>query len=110
MEGDGLLVGHREDEPPAGAVLEMEDLGEVTPGLLPELGRREYGHQHFLRPDRVLLLADDLLDLAVHLPAERQVRPDACAHLADVGAANEQLVRDGLRVGWGVAQCGQEEL
>ena len=48
--------------------------------------------------DRVHLLADDLLDLPVDAPAERQERPQAGADLADEAAAHEQLVADRLGV------------
>ena len=93
------------------AVLDAEDLRElVATRRLPELGGRQHGREHLLRADRVHLLADDLLDLAVDAPAERQERPDARAHLADEAAAHEQLVRDRLRVGGVVAQRRQEEL
>ena len=54
--------------------------------------------------DRVHLLADDLDDLLVHAPPERQERPEAGAHLSDEAAAHEQLVARGLRVGGSLAQ------
>ena len=80
VEGHGLLVREREDELPPGAVLEVEELGDRDAvGRLPQLGRREHGHQHLLAADRVLLFADDLDDLLVHAPAEREERPDAGA-------------------------------
>src|SRR4029453_10049822 len=79
-------------------------------GALPEVGGREGRHEHLLRADRVHLLADDLLDLPVHPPAERQERPDACADLADEAAADEPLGARRLGVGRGVAQGRQEEL
>ena len=82
----------------------------VAAGRLPELDRRQHRREHLLRADRVHLLADDLLDLAVHAPAERQERPEPGADLADEAAADEQLVRDRLRVGGRVAQGRQEEL
>ena len=111
MEGHRLLVRHRQDEPPARAVLEVEDLGDlVAPGRLPELDRRQQRHQHLLAADRVHLLADDLLDLAMHTPAERQERPEARAHLTDEAAAHEQLVARRLRIGRILAQGRQEEL
>ena len=82
----------------------------VAPGRLPELRGGEHGHEHLLPPDRVHLLADDLDDLLVHAPAERQERPHARAHLPDVAAAHEQLVRDRLGVGGRLAQGRDEEL
>ena len=79
-------------------------------GRLPQLGRREHRHEHLLPADRVLLLADDLHDLLVHAPPERQERPDSRAHLPDVGAADEELVRDGLGVCRSLAQGRNEQL
>ena len=98
VEGDRLLVRHRQDVVPAGAVVEVEDLRDLDPpGRLPQLGGRQDGHQHLLAADRVHLLADDLLDLPVDAPAERQERPEAGADLADEAAAHEQLVADAPR-------------
>jgi hypothetical protein len=78
VERGRLLVRQRQDETPAAPVLDVEDLGiALRPGRLPELGGRQHGHQHLLAADRVHLLADDLLDLPVDAPAERQERPDA---------------------------------
>ena len=66
-------VNGRRKSPPV-AVRQVEDLGiAIAPGLLPELGRRQQRAEHLLAADRVHLLADDLLDLPVHPPAERQV-------------------------------------
>ena len=110
VERHRLLMGHREDEPASGAVLEPEDLGGVAAGRLPELRRSQDRHEHLLAADRVHLLADDLLDLPVHSPPEREERPDSRADLADVPPADEQLVRDGLRVSGCLAQRGDEEL
>jgi hypothetical protein len=46
----------------------------------------------------------------VNAPAERQERPDSGRDLPDEAAANEQLVRESLRVGGRLAQGRQEEL
>ncbi len=111
VEGHGLLVREREDEPAPCAVLEMEHLGNRdAAGRLPQLPGREHGHEHLLPADRVLLLADHLDDLLVHTPAERQERPHSRAHLPDVAATHEQLVRDRLGVGRSLAQGRDEEL
>ena len=111
MERHRLLVRHREDVLAPLAVLEPEELGDVVAArLLPELERRQHRHEHLLAPDRVHLLADDLDDLLVHAPAQRQERPDARADLPDVAAAHEQLVRDRLRVRRRLAQRRDEEL
>ena len=45
VEGHRLLVRHRQDEPPAGPVLQVEDLRDLgAPGRLPELDGREQRH------------------------------------------------------------------
>ena len=107
MEADGLLVRQRQHEVGALAVLQPEHLLDVVAsGRLPELERRQHRHQHLLRADRVHLLADDLLDLPVDPPAERQERPDTGGHLTDEAAAHEQLVIRRLGVGRRVAQRG----
>ena len=107
-----LLVRQRQDEVGGRArSSSLKSLRDpVAARLLPELGRREHRREHLLAADRVHLLADDLLDLLVHAPAERQVRPEPRADLADEAAAHEQLVADGLGVGRVVAQGRQEQL
>ena len=111
VEGDRLLVRERQDVVTARAVLQAEELGNRDPPCrLPELGRRQDGHEHLLRAERVEFLADDLLDLPVDAPAERHERPEAAGDLADEAAAHEQLVRDGLGIGGVVAQGRQEEM
>ena len=111
VEGERLLVGQRQDELAAVAVGQVEDLGDlVAAGRLPQLDRRQQRAEELLPADRVHLLADDLLDLPVDAPAERQVRPEPGAHLADEAAADEQLVADRLRVGRVLAQGRKEEL
>jgi hypothetical protein len=111
VEGDRLLVRHRKHEVAPGAILELEEFRDADAARpLPQLGRGQERHQHFLAADRVHLLADDLLDLAVDAPAQRQVRPDAGADLPDEAASDEQLVAHGLRVRGVVAQGRQEKL
>jgi hypothetical protein len=111
VEGERLLVRQRKDEVPVGAVRDVEELRNPDPvRLLPELGRGEHGRKPLLRADRVELLADDLLDLAVDAPAERQERPEAGRDLPDEAGADKQLVRDGLGVRGRIAQRRQEEL
>ena len=111
VEGERLLVRQRKDVAPAGAILEMKDLRDRdAAGRLPELGRRQDRREPLLRPDRGELVADDLLDLPVHAPAERRERPEAGRHLADEARADEQLVADGLGLGRVVAQGRDKEL
>ena len=93
------------------AVGDVEDLRDlVATGRLPQLDRGQYGCEKLLGADRVHFLANDLLDLAVDLPAEWQVAPQACAHLTDEPAADEQLVADRLGIGRILAQGRKEQL
>src|SRR5207248_9754195 len=66
-----LLVRQRQDVLPSGAVLQAEELGDAgAAGRLPQLDRRQHGCEPLLRAESVELLADDLLDLPLHAPAE----------------------------------------
>ena len=54
VEGDRLLMRERQDVVAARPVLEAEELGDRDPpGRLPELGRREDGHEDLLRAEGV---------------------------------------------------------
>jgi hypothetical protein len=110
VEGHGLLVRERKEELSPRAVLEVKELGDRdATGRLPQLARREHGHQHLLAADRVLLLAHDLRDLLVDTPAQWEKAPDPRAHLADVTPPDEQLVGHGLGVRGRLAQRRDEE-
>ena len=105
VEGHRLFVRERQDEETAVPILQLEDLRDVDAAAqLPELRRRQHRTQHLLIADCVHLLADNLDDLLVHTPAERQERPQPCAHLPDEAAADEQLVARGLCVRRRLAQ------
>src|SRR6185503_7388757 len=109
VERERLLVGERQEEPPAAPVGDMEELRDpVASRRLPELDRRQQRAEELLGADRVHLLADDLLHLAVDPPAERQIGPEPRADLPDEPAAHEQLVTDRLRVGRVLAQGRKE--
>ena len=111
VEGDGLLVGHRQHQLGALAVGELEQLIDLhTTGLAPQLGGLKHRHQHLLRADRVHLLADDPHHALVHPPPGRQPRPHAGAHLAHQPGAHHQLVRERLGVGRGLLLGGQQVL
>jgi hypothetical protein len=111
MEGDRLLVGQREDERPAEAVLELPELGNrVAARRLPELGRRHDRHEHLLAPDRVHLLPDDLDDLLMHAPSQWEIRPQADGRLPDKATADEQAVAHGLGIARVLPEGGNEEL
>jgi hypothetical protein len=109
VEGEVLLVRHREDQLGPAAVLQLEDLVDVVAaGLLPELGGLEHGHQHLPRADRIHLLTHDLLRPPVSPPAGREEGPEARADLPCQPRANDQLVRDRLRVGGSLPRGWQE--
>ena len=113
QEPDDLLVGHREDHVPAVAILEPGQLRAdrvVAAAGAPDVGRVDDRHLHLLAADRVLLLADDLLDPVVDPLAERQQRVDPRAELADVAGPEEQAMGRHLGIGGVVAQGREEEL
>ena len=111
VQRHALLVRHREHHVGALAVCELEQLVDLVAARAPpRVGRHQDRHQQLLAADRVELLADDLLDLAVHAPAGRQPRPQPRADLADEAGADHELVRQGLGVGGRLAFGGQQEL
>ena len=111
VERERLLVRHRQDELAAQAVVHVDEhRNRRAAGRGPELDRGEDRREPFLRPDRVELLTDDLLDPAVHAPAERGEAPDPGGELADEASADEELVGDRLGIGGILAQGRQEEL
>ena len=113
QEPDDLLVGHREDHVAAVAVLEPAQLRAdrlVAAARPPDVGRMDDRHLDLLATDRVLLLADDLLDTVVDALAERQQRVDPRSELADVARPEEETVRRHLGLGRVVAQGREEKL
>ncbi len=94
-EGEHLLVGRAEQVVGALAVLEPEDavavLGPPVGRLVGLLGQQRRERQ-LLGADAVHLLADDVLDLAQHLQAQRQPGVDAGRGAADVAGADEEPV------------------
>jgi hypothetical protein len=96
---------------PPDAVLELDELrNAVAARLLPKLGRRDDGHEHLLSADHVHLFADDLDDLLVHAPAERQEGPQAGSHLPDKAPAHQQAVAGGLGIPRVLPERRDEEL
>ena len=99
---DDLLVGRADAEVAFVPVLQAQQLRtEVAPapGLLPELGRLDGGHQHFLGAGRVHLLANNGFDLAEHAHAEREPGVETRREQADqAGPEHEPVAHDlGLR-------------
>jgi hypothetical protein len=93
VERHRLLVRERQHEVAAGAVLQLEDdIGPDAAARLPKLRRREHRLEHLLPADRVDFLADDLNDLLMHTPAERQEREEAGSDLPNEAATDEELV------------------
>ena len=91
-----LLLGRPQQELPAVAVLQPEELvpvGVPPSGLLPGLRRQHDRHAELLRPRRVHLLAHDPLDLRHRAEPERHRRVDPGGHLADEGGAEQQSMR-----------------
>ena len=111
--GDDLLVCHREHHVPTCAVLEARHLGSdgvVAARLAPDIGRMDHRHQQLLAADRVLFLADDLLDPLGDPEAQRQQAVDPRAQLPDVAGPQEQAVRRHLGFGGVVAEAGKEQM
>ena len=110
--GHDLFVSHGEAQVGALAVLEAEHVvahAGPSSGLLPDLGGVDGGQEELLA-DGVHLLADDGDDLINGALAEREVRVNAGAELADVAGAQQQLVAGDLGVGGGFTKGGNEEL
>ncbi len=109
--GDDFLVGGTEDELPSPTLESEEDVfhGRQPAGRLPQLGRLQHRHQHLLGAGGIHLLADQRLDPLEQLPAEGEVGVDAARMAADVAAADEQLMGDGLGVAGRIAQSAKEE-
>ena len=110
---DGLFVRHAEDHGLAVAVREAEKLLAdlfIAAALLPELCRKDDGHQDFLSADAVHLFADDGLDLVCDLVAEREEGEEPCGDGAAVTATDQIDMGDGLRVPWGFLEALSDEL
>ena len=110
--GGDLLVGHGQHHVAPPAVLEPRhlraDRGESA-GSLPQIGGVDDGHQQFLAADAVHLLAHDLLDAALHPPAQRQHAVDARAQRPDVASPQEEAVGNDRRLGGIVAKRAGEQ-
>ena len=102
-----FLVSHRQDHIPPIAVFEAPHLGvDLVPalGFLPDIGRLDHRHAHFLPADGVHLLAHDIFDPGQAAFRQGQVGEDACGQLADKTCPQQQLVAGDLGFGGGFAQ------
>jgi hypothetical protein len=112
--GDGghdLLVGHAQAQLRALAIRQPKHIlahAGPTAGLFPELARVDGGQEKLLA-DAVHLLADDGHNLVNGPVAEEEVRVNACAELADIAGAQQELVAGNLGVGGSFAQSGDKE-
>ena len=107
-----LLVGRREQEVVAPAVLQPEQVvavvGPAATGLV-RLAGEQGGEVDLLEAGPVHLLADDPLDVAVDDPAERQPREPARRGPPDVPGPHQQPVARHLGVGGIVTQGAEEQ-
>ncbi len=79
-------------------------IGVVAPALAPQIGKLQGRHQKLDGAGAVLLLADDLLDLAQHPQAERQPSIDAGGLLPHHAGAQHQAMGGDLRFLGGFTQ------
>ncbi len=111
-QGEHLLVGRREEEVGALAVLQTEQvvavLGPPT-GRLVRFAGQQGGEVDFLEPGGVHLLADDPFDVAVHDPAERQPGEPTGGRPADVARPHQQAMAGDLGVSGVISQGPQEQ-
>ena len=111
--GDDLLVRGAEHPFALRVVAHLEEhitRGLVAPGLLPDFGRLQRGHEDFERAGAVHLLADDALDLAQRAQTERQKGVHAACEFAQQAGAEQEFVGKDLRLGGGFLQGGNEGL
>ena len=109
VEGEVLLVRHRQHELGPAPVLELEHLVDVVaPAGPPQLSGLEHRHQHLPAADGVQLLAHDLLHPPVRAPPGRQPGPQARAHLPGQPGPHRQPVGGCLGVRGRLTGGGQE--
>ena len=78
-------------------------------GCLVRFPRQQRRKMDFLETGGVHFLPNHTLDVAVHVPAERQPRKTAGRGAPDVAGTNEQSMGSNLGVRRVVAKCSQEE-
>ena len=109
--GGDLLVGHGQHHVAAPAVLEPRHLRAdrvKAARALPQIGGVDDGHQQFLAANAVHFLAHDLLDPALHPPAQRQHAVDARAQRPDVASPQQEAMGNDCRLDGIVAKRAGE--
>ena len=112
QQREHLLVRRAEEVVRALAVLEAEEGVPVlrpAVGLLVRLPWEQRREVHLLEAGAVHLVADGVLDVAVHEEAEGQPGEDARRHPPHVAAAHEEPVARHLGVGRVVTERAQEQ-
>ena len=112
QEREHLLVGGRQHEVGAFAVLHPEDVVAVLRPSAAQLERLagEQGREvDLLEPLAVHLFAHDPLDVSKHDPAERQPGEPARGGTADVAGAHEQAMARHLGIGRVLAEGAEEQ-
>ena len=113
--GDGghdFFVGHAKAETGAFTVFQAKHIVAhhcPAAALVPGLARQQ-GRQEELLADLVHLFADNADDFVDRPLAEVKVAVDACAELANVAGADEELVTGHFGVCRGLAKSGNKEL
>ena len=93
--GDDLFVGGPEDPLLAGGIphLEQHPGGRlIAPRLLPNVDGLQGGHEHLDAAGPVHFFADNLLDLAQHLQAQRQERVQTTRQLSNQPCTQQELM------------------
>ncbi len=112
-EGHVLLVRHGQAQLASEAILQLEEViahHVVAARFLPQLGRVQRGQKKLLGADGIHLLADDGGDLQNRALREIEEVVDSGGEGPDITRAEQELVADGLRLGRGLAQGGDEEM
>lgn len=111
--GHDLLVRHGQHHVALATVMEAGHLRAnlvEAARFLPDIGGVHDGHQHLLPADGVDLLADDLLHLGDHAPAQGEQAVDASAERPHHGGAQHQPVAGQLDVARRLTQGPAEEM
>ena len=113
QRGDHLFVGGPENPILPGRIPHLEEHSGsrlVAAGLLPDIDGLQGGHEHLDAAGPVHFLADDLLDLAQDLQAERQERVQATGELPDQSCTQQELVGHDFCIRGGFLESRNERL